>query len=151
MVRNRDVDQIERALDAGRFAGASGLDRHRRTQLTQRHRDDAGRIAEIDQGRAKQRGEVQELGCQAVDAAIKRVATGIIVNVDCGEQVACPQFHQNALRQRVLGRGSAIPDPVEIRLVGQVPQSRFSRMNIADKNQQVARQSMVTQPARQPL
>ncbi len=98
---------------------------------------------EIDDDARKQRGQMEEVRIEAVDARIVRIEPGVVVDIDAGEHPALVHFVHDLAHDFPIGilRGfAARPDPVVVGLVIEAPQPGTRRLDVADEQRHRTRQ-----------
>jgi hypothetical protein len=86
---------------------------------------------------------MEKMRIETVDASIVRIEPGVVVDIDTGENPAPAHFIHDLAHDFALGilRGfAARPDPVEVGLVIEAPQSGTRRLEIADEQRHRSRQ-----------
>jgi hypothetical protein len=148
----RELREVQAGLDeardmrlVGRVAGLAAFDGQRGAERREGGRLCSRQTAEADDGAGKQQGKVQGRLVQPTDHAVVRIETGVVVNIDAGEEAA--RLHQAmnlAASRRVPANPCAQslpwPDAVVVGLIVEPTQTFTRGGDVADKNRQRPRQ-----------
>jgi hypothetical protein len=131
------LDKVTGMVGAMLVAHLAAFQGYRWTDLAHGHGLDALGPKEIDQGAAEEGGQVQGVVVEVIDAAVMGVQARVVVDIQAGEEATSPHDVRHPAHEVMLrggGHFAAWPDPVVIRLMGQVANASGGGGDIADED-----------------